>query len=120
MWHLTIRYSMKLMLAVTAMVAVACFVVVLPTIRASRFAGLVRSGQFDEAEKMLPPTFGDHDSYRQVIQQSKHVQMQPLDIDQLVHFKRNVIVGWRGLGVEVEFVVGTTSISKGNNSFAYY
>jgi len=120
MRHFEIRYSMKRMLAATTLVAIACFALALPTIRASKLANLVRSGQVHDAEKMLLPKFGDLDAYRQVLHQSKHVHLQPLDMDQLIHFKRRVVVSTGWVGAEVELEVGASTISKGGNSFRYY
>ena len=97
------RYSVRTLLVATTLVAAVVFFLLLPTIRANRFARLVCDDQVDRAEEMLRPQLVDSDPYLSMLRRNTDgngswARVSPVDVKQLVRGERKVIVGpeWGG------------------------
>lgn len=128
MWRIRPRFSLKTLLAAFALVAVASYFLVLPTIRAQRFAALIRSGQRDIAEAMLPSSTGQITLHRMTLRRATRATLEALTIDDLLRGERKVIVGGAVAGEwspfhssawdNAEFVISRTSVATGWHGLA--
>jgi len=105
------RFSLKGLLAATAVVATATYFFMLPTIRAERFVRYVRSGGTEQAEATAMLSSGFELKYRSILWVHTYITLEPLTFSELLRCRRTVIV--RSRGEDVEFVVTPTTITRG-------
>ena len=108
-----------MMLIATAILSVALYWIMLPTVRAQRFAAFVRAGQNSAAEAMLPDAIEKQSEYRHVLRTALKAELLPFTISQLLRGERRVVVGREWGGGDAEFIVSRTTVSLGTNWFNY-
>jgi VanZ family protein len=89
-----IRFSLKAMFIVTAVVAAVCYWLLLPSINAQRFAAAIRSGDYAAAERLFargeeafPGSWKEHEYF------DANVSMRPISRRELLHGERQISVG---------------------------
>lgn len=99
-----------------AVAALTIYALTLPTIRANRFAQLIRARQIEKAEEMLPELFADDSVYRLVMRSASEATLEPLTTAQFLSGKRAVIVPRGGdapVITAAEFNITRTSVFPG-------
>ena len=111
----SIRFSLKILLVAVTVVGIALALAVYPTLRARQFVQLVQSGEQQAAEQMFSHTLEPNDPYLQVLRSARQAKLEPLSLSQIIHGKRQVIVGQGWGGGKVEFLVSYRSIRHGRS-----
>jgi hypothetical protein len=121
------RFSLKTMLAAMTLAAAASYVLVLPSVRAERFAKLINEGDRKSAEAMLPASMKDTSLHRHTIQRATSAAVAPITAAQLLGGTRHVIVTEDSMtfsvkrgaeeNVTAEYIVHRTTISSGYHTF---
>jgi hypothetical protein len=102
MKRMKLRFSLRTLFVLVTFCGIAAGVLGIPTARATRFASLVRSGDIDAAERMLPAeTMRPENAnilpmqpptHRQILQSARDIQLAPLSFWGLIHGQRTVVV----------------------------
>ena len=122
---LRLRFSLKMMLVAVALVALGSYWLMLPTIRARRFAQLIDSGDIVAAEAMLPESMNEASPHRRTVHHANGASLRDMTLKQLIIGERRVIVtedpnafeDGAKLGANAEYIVSRRTIVPGVHSF---
>jgi len=122
-----LRFSLKMLLVVVALVALGSYWEMLPTIRARRFAKLIDSGELSAAEAMLPQSMSEASPHRRTIHNAVGASLQSMTLEQFIRGERRIIVteepyafedGTKSdQGLSGEYIVSRRSIAPSWHSF---
>lgn len=109
MFKFRVQWTLGAMLTATA-VAAGGWYLLLPTLRAEQFAGLIRAGDYQAAEAMVPSAFVE--SRRPYFSSGFQVVIEPVALEDIWHGQRQVHVRDRSTGEAAIFYLKRTSASS--------
>lgn len=104
------RFSLRVMLAATFVVALGLYWLMLPTLRARQFVEAVQTEDFATAQAMLRPAYNPREFHSQMLEMTKSAEIEPLTLSQLWDGRRKVNL-WLAWGGGAGYVVTRDGVS---------